>query len=110
MSIGVTERMLHLCGRLRTRLFSALIAGQFREFASGSRVNPPFRYHGLHRMRLAEGVQIERDCWIQTIGSSPEDNEVKLVIGARAAIGMGASISAAQQVTIGEFVLLARGV
>lgn len=61
-------------------------------------------------MRLGEGVQIERDCWIQTIGESPEDKEVKLIIGARAGIGMGACISAAKMVTIGEHVLLARNV
>ena len=38
------------------------------------------------------------------------DDSVKLVIGAHTGIGMGATISAAQQVTIGEYVLLARNV
>lgn len=110
MSIGGIERMLHLSGRLRTRLFTALVAGQFREFGAGSRVNPPFRFYGLHRMRFDESVQVERDCWIQTIGKNSDDNEVKLIVGAHTGIGMGASISAAARITIGAHVLLARNV
>jgi acetyltransferase-like isoleucine patch superfamily enzyme len=109
MSIGTIERMMHVWSRLRTRLFSSLIGGQFCEFGTGARIAPPFRFYGCHRMRLGEKVQIERNCWIQTIGPAGDDS-VKLVIGAHTGIGMGATISAAQQVTIGEYVLLARNV
>jgi acetyltransferase-like isoleucine patch superfamily enzyme len=110
VKIGAIEAALHLWSRARTRLFSLFIAGQFRAFGSGSRVTPPIRFNGLHRIQVGEGVNIERHCWIQTIGSSADDQEVKLVIGARASIGMGASISAARRVTIGEDVLFARNV
>ncbi|HWF19902.1 MAG TPA: acyltransferase [Verrucomicrobiae bacterium] len=61
-------------------------------------------------MRLGKKVIVARDCWIQTIGKSAEDFEVKLIIGAQTGIGMGASISAARMVTIGQNVLLARNV
>jgi acetyltransferase-like isoleucine patch superfamily enzyme len=65
---------------------------------------------GLKQIVLGEGVLIERDCWIQTIPDDKGDNEAKLVIGPHAGIGMGASISAASKVVIGEDVLLARNV
>jgi lipopolysaccharide O-acetyltransferase len=110
VSIGKIEAAFHLGSRLRTRLFTLLIAGQFETFGKGCRVSPPFRCHGLQRMRFGEQVNVERDCWIQTIGDSSEDDNVKLVIGAHTGIGMGACISAARMVTIGENVLLARNV
>jgi len=110
MPIGPIERTLHLCSRIRTRLFTFLLSSQFKEAGSGSRISPPFRCHGLNQIVLGKGAQIERDCWIQTIPDDKEDNEAKLVIGPYAGIGMGASISAARKVVIGEHVLLARNV
>jgi acetyltransferase-like isoleucine patch superfamily enzyme len=61
-------------------------------------------------MSLGERVMINRDCWILTVSGQQQDNDVKLVIGSHAGIGMGATISAARQVVIGEHVLLARNV
>jgi acetyltransferase-like isoleucine patch superfamily enzyme len=55
-------------------------------------------------------VQIERDCWIHVVGGYDEENSPKLIIKSHAGIGMGATISAARQVVIGEYVLLARNV
>ncbi|MGO8697117.1 MAG: acyltransferase [Limisphaerales bacterium] len=74
------------------------------------RISPPFRFYGLNQIVLGQGAQIERDCWIQTIPDDQESNEAKLLIGPHAGIGMGASISAARKVMIGEYVLLARNV
>ena len=102
--------MLHLYSRIRTRLFTLLLSSQFKEFGSGSRISPPFRCYGLNEIVLGEGVQIERDCWIQTIPGGGRENDAKLVIGAHAGIGMGAHISAAKVVLIEEHVLLARNV
>jgi lipopolysaccharide O-acetyltransferase len=110
MTIGAIERMLDLCSRIRTRLFTLLLSTQFKEAGSGSRISPPFRCHGLNQIVLGKGAQIERDCWIQTILDGRQDNEAKLVIGPYAGIGMGASISAACKVVIGEHVLLGRNV
>jgi acetyltransferase-like isoleucine patch superfamily enzyme len=102
--------MLHRSSRIRTRLFTLLLASQFKEAGSGSRISPPFRCYGLNQIMLGRDVQIERDCWIQTIPGNGPDNEAKLVIGSYAGIGMGACISAARKVMIGEHVLLGRNV
>jgi acetyltransferase-like isoleucine patch superfamily enzyme len=110
MNYGTIEWMLHVCLKIRTRLFTILLSTQFKEMGSGCRISPPFRLLGLKQIILGEGVQIERDCWIQTIPDDKGDNEAKLVIGPHAGIGMGASISAASKVVIGEDVLLARNV
>jgi len=91
-------------------LYTLLLASQFKEFGAGSRVAPPFRYYGLNQISLGEKVIINRDCWIQVLGGQGDDQSAKIVIQAHAGIGMGATISAAHQVTIGEYVLLARNV
>jgi acetyltransferase-like isoleucine patch superfamily enzyme len=102
--------MLHLCSRIRTRLFTLLLSSQFKELGAGTRISPPFRFYGLNQMSLGEGVMINRDCWIQTIPGVGRENDAKLVIGSYAGIGMGAHISASKQVLIEEYVLLARNV
>ena len=110
MAIGTIEEILHRCSKIRTRLFTFLLSTQFKEAGSGARIAPPFRRRGLNQIVLGKGVQIERDCWIQTIPDGKQDNDAKLVIGPNVGIGMGATISAARKVVIGEHVLLARNV
>jgi acetyltransferase-like isoleucine patch superfamily enzyme len=60
-------------------------------------------------MSLGEAVIIHRDCWI-TIAAGSRPKGIKLIIGSHCGIGMGATIAAAQQVVLGEHVLLARNV
>jgi acetyltransferase-like isoleucine patch superfamily enzyme len=110
MPIGMIERALHVSSRIRTRLFTFLLASQFKEFGAGARISPPFRFYGLNEMTLGDGAMIHRDCWIQTIPGGELSDGAKLVIGAHAGIGMGAHISAAKQILIGEYVLLGRNV
>ena len=110
MPIGPIERMLHIYSRLQTRFFTLLLSSQFKEFGAGSQISPPFRFYGLDEMSLGESVMINRDCWIQTIPGGEQGKDAKLVIGSHAGIGMGAHISAAKQVVIGEYALLARNV
>jgi len=110
MSIGAIEKMLHTGSRIRTRLFTLLLSSQFKEMGAGARISPPFRFYGLNQMSLGECAMINRDCWIQTIPGGERGNEAKLVIRSHADIGMGASISAAHKVIIGEYALLARNV
>ena len=111
MRIGVVERTLDWWPRIRTRLFTLLIAGQFKEIGRGARISPPFRSCGLRNISLGEGVIIHRDCWIHTIpASEAEETSTKLLIGSHAGIGMGASISAARKIVLGEHVVLARNV
>jgi len=110
MSIGTIEGLLLRCSRIQTRLFTILLSTQFKEVGSGSRISPPFRCYGLNQVVLGKDVHIERDCWIQTIPDDKQDNGAKLIIGHSVGIGMGASLSAACKVVIGEHVLFARNV
>jgi acetyltransferase-like isoleucine patch superfamily enzyme len=110
MSIGAIEKVLHTSSRIHTRLFTLLLSSQFKEMGAGARISPPFRFYGLNQMSLGECAMINRDCWIQTIPGDRQDKAAKLIIGSHAGIGMGAHISAAKQVLIGEYVLLARNV
>ncbi len=102
--------MLHLGGRLTTRLYTLLIASQFREIGAGARISPPFRFYGLNQMSLGEKAFIARDCWIHIVGGHDEEGPAKIIIKAHAGIGMGATISAAREVVIEEYALLARNV
>ena len=109
MGIGRIERLTNSWLRLKARLFTLLLCSQFQECGVGSRISPPFRFGGLHQISLGEGVIISRDCWIQTIEGG-DCFSPKLRIGSRSGIGMGASISAAHKIVIGEYVLLGRNV
>jgi acetyltransferase-like isoleucine patch superfamily enzyme len=53
---------------------------------------------------------IHSNCWIHVIAGHGDSTAPKINIESHAGIGMGATISAAQQVTIGEYALLARNV
>ena len=54
---------------------------------------------------MGERTVIHRDCWLQTIGDSAVLN-----IGSFTGIGMGASISAAMEIVIGDNVIFGRNV
>jgi len=110
MTSGTIEKMLHQYSKIRTRVFTLLLASQFKEIGPGSRIMPPFRFHGLREISLGAGVIIHRDCWIHVFGHHDPEATPKILIKSQATIGMGATISAAQQVVIGENVLLARNV
>lgn len=110
MKVGSIERLMILGTKIRARLFTLLISSQFRQIGSRSRITPPFRFSGLHGIALGDGVLIQRDCWIQTVPSANDEESPKLLIGAHSAVGMGASISAAHKIVIGEYVLMARNV
>jgi acetyltransferase-like isoleucine patch superfamily enzyme len=104
------EQLIERYERLRNLLFTLLISNQFKAIGRGSRIEPPFRCSHLRQIVLEEKVTIQRDGWIQTIPGHGDEQSAKLTIKSHAAIGMGAHISAARQVIIGEYVLLARNV
>lgn len=107
---GFIERALHWYSRARTRLYTLCLASQFKHLGPGARVAPPFRFWGLHQISLGEGVMINRDCWIHVIGHYGDSESAKLIIERHAGIGMGSTISAAEQIVIEEHALLARNV
>ncbi len=110
MQYGIVEQGLELWSRAKTLLFSLLLRGQFQEFGAGSRVEPPFRCHGLGQMALGRQVKIHRDSWLQVVLGHGASSAPKLVIQDHADIGMGAQISAAQRITLGRHILLSRNV
>ena len=87
-----------------------MISGAFAEFGRSSRVMPPFHFDNLAQVRLGRSVRINPDCWILTVRRPGDDGSVKLDIGSNSGIGMGATISAAKSVVLGDHVLLARNV
>ncbi len=101
---------MHQWSRVSRFLYSALLSGQFKEFGRGTKITRPFRFYGLNQICLGESVSIERNCWIQVVNQDGEEQVTKLWIKSHAGIGMGASISAAKQIIIGEHVLLGRNV
>lgn len=104
------ENTLRWCSKVKTRVFTLLLSKRFHSIGKGARVTPPFRCANLHQISLGVGAIIHRDCWIHVVGGLGSDESLKLVIGSHAGIGMGATISAAQQIVIEENVLLARNV
>jgi acetyltransferase-like isoleucine patch superfamily enzyme len=110
MGIGTIERLDAARSKLLTRLYTLLLASQFKQLGAGARISPPFRYHGLHQISLGEHAYIARDCWIHVLGDHENGDGSKITIHAHAGIGMGSHISAAQQVVIGEHALLAPNV
>jgi lipopolysaccharide O-acetyltransferase len=110
MNNGLIGGMLRWATKVRTRLFTLLISGAFKEFGAGSRIDPPFRFYGLNWMIVGEDVMVNGGCWMQVVPGHGDDKAAKLVIKSHAGIGMGAHISAARQVVIEEYVLLGRNV
>ena len=106
---GAIERSMSILERIRAGLFTLLLSRQFAEIGPRALIHPPLRFNNLHQIRLCAGVTIHRDCWLVALGDD-EDGRPKLIIKSHAAIGMGATISAAGHVEIGERVLLARNV
>jgi acetyltransferase-like isoleucine patch superfamily enzyme len=102
--------MVLLIRRLRTRLYTHLLAKNFNQFGKGARVSPPFRFYGLDQMQLGERVYIGPDCWIHAVNEELNDRRVKIVMEADVGIGMGATISAAQRIQIGARTITARNV
>ncbi|MGO9527314.1 MAG: acyltransferase [Verrucomicrobiia bacterium] len=110
MGIRTIEWLDHARSRISTRLYTLLLASQFRQFGAGARISPPFRYYGLHQISLGEHAYIARNCWIHVVGDHENEDCSKIIIQAHAGIGMGSHISATQQVVIGEHALLAPNV
>lgn len=107
---GMVASAVSLFAKLRAHAFTWMMRGSFSSFGSGSCVDPPFRYGNLQWVTVGAGVNINRDCWLLTVGDPNPDSSPKLILSDHCGIGMGATISAAHRVRIGEWVLMARHV
>jgi acetyltransferase-like isoleucine patch superfamily enzyme len=91
-------------------VFTLLLSSELKAIGRGTRISPPFRFCNLRQISLGKGVIVSRDCWFVALNNGENGDGPKLIIDSHAGIGMGATISAARRVEIGEFVLLARNV
>lgn len=101
---------MSIWSRGRARVFTSIIASQLHRCGKNVKILPPFRSSNLGGISLGEGVIINQDCWILTVGQPRSDRLPKLEIGPHCEVGMGATISAAHSIVLGGHVLLARNV
>lgn len=110
MASSIINYTIHFWSRLRTRIYSLFACQLFGECGTETRISPPFRFSNLHRVRIGAGVTISASCWIMVTGDVIDSDPVRLDIGPGTNIGMGATISAAKKIVIGDHVLFARNV
>lgn len=104
------ETWFGLLARLRARIHTTLLSRELGSRGSGTVICPPLRFANLRFIHLGNDVTINRDCWIHVLTPNPGEPAPQLRIGDRSSIGMGATISAAQEVVLGRRVVLARNV
>jgi len=90
--------------RLLTIGYTVLLRSSFRSFDATSRIVPPFRFCGLKGVQIGARVMIHDHCWFQL------EKAATLIVKDHAAIGMNATLSVAEYVEIGEYVLTGRNV
>ena len=97
-----------LAVRVRGRIFAAAAGAAFAGFGADTVILPPVMLGNEGRIRLGDDVYIGPDSWLQVEGS-PE-GPVAIDIGDGVQVVGHCVISAAERVTLGPRVLLARGV
>lgn len=103
--MSILDAMI-LAQRARDRLFTALAAGGFAEFGTGSRILLPTRISGAQHMSIGSGVLIGAGSWL--IVPQQREPGPNIVIGDRVRINT-TSISAVHRVELEEGVAIARG-
>jgi acetyltransferase-like isoleucine patch superfamily enzyme len=95
--------------RFRAKCFSLLISGAFAHFGRRTVLMHPLRLLGEQRIAVGDNVFIGPGSWLQTLPDG--DNEsVAIAIGNGTSIAGTCVISAVRNVTLEEYVLLARNV
>jgi acetyltransferase-like isoleucine patch superfamily enzyme len=95
--------------RIKAKCFSLLIGGAFAEFGRRTVLMPPVRLSGEWDIALGSNIFIGPGSWLQTLTGN-DTRAFTIVIGDRTSIAGACVVSAAQQVIIGEDVLVARNV
>ena len=95
-------------GRVRNRLFTAVVRGSFARFGAGSVLEPPCRLSGEGRIAVGRDVYVGAGCWLHTLPNGIP--RTVLEIGDGTQIAGGCTLSAVHAVRLGRAVLLARGV
>lgn len=93
-------------GRVRAKSFSVFAGGAFAAFGKRSVMQPPVRLSGERRIQIGNDVFLGAGGWLQTLDGTGTGVALRIGDGTRAA--GGCVISAAESVTIGRKVLMAR--
>ena len=104
------EVVLNWYQRIRAKLHTIILRPCFHSMGAHVSIAPPLRASNLWLVALGNGVTIHSGCWINVLHGRSDDGTPKIVMGNRVCIGMGATISAATQIVIGENVFTARNV
>lgn len=84
--------------------------GTKRPFCEGkSIIDPTCDIRGVDRMRFGKGVVIQKDCWLNIAFPNPVEGPM-IVIDEGTNVGRRCTISAANRIFIGKFVLIAPNV
>jgi acetyltransferase-like isoleucine patch superfamily enzyme len=94
-------------GRSFSKGFSLLVAGSFAHFGRGSVIELPARIAGERRMSIGDGVYVGAGSWLQVLG---DGSGTAIAIGDGTSIAGSCVLSAAESITLGARVLLARNV
>lgn len=96
--------------RARTALTTRAIRGSFASFGTRSRIVPPCRIAGAHRIEIGEDVFLHGHCWLEALAEDETAEPGLLRIGDRTQMSGHVVISSAREVLVGSDVTLARGV
>lgn len=105
------EHTYHLWDRMITKIYTIALSPCFYSIGKKASIKPPFRYANLDQIVLGNNVTINSNCWIQSVRhKSTKKNIPKVIIGDHVSIGMNATISAAKNIIVEEYVFTARNV
>lgn len=90
----MAQRSVHVNGRIST---------------TQCQIDPTCDIRGAERMHMGKGVVIQKDCWLNIAFNNPAPGPM-IVINEGTNVGRRSTISAANRIIIGRFVLIAPGV
>jgi acetyltransferase-like isoleucine patch superfamily enzyme len=104
------EFVLEKLIRARAYFYTRLLSRALYKIGRNSIIVPPMRFHNLRKIQIGNNVLVQSYCWLQVVDEGNRGNYPHIVIGDNAKIGMNATITAAENIVIEEYVLLGRNV
>lgn len=100
---------LRLARRVRSLLFTRLLAPGFRSFGRRTTIEPPLRLDGERAIAIGEQVYIGTGSWLQVLGPTVDGVE-RIRIGDGSEMVGPVTLSAVERIEIGPRVLVAANV
>jgi acetyltransferase-like isoleucine patch superfamily enzyme len=110
MNQNIIERVFLLKALFCEKAYTQLIRHCFLHFGKKSTIIPPLKFKNGKGITIGESVTIDSNSWIQVLPYNLNGEKPEIIIKDYATIGMGATISAAKRIILGEYTLLARNV